>query len=133
MSLEPPMPAVPILRWADGKLRTQDGAEATDAQRTKAKRYLKDGLITLFSASSQVAGWGEATWTLEVYRLEPVPGCRQLRTVHVKTWVNARGDITAIDLACDCQRASGTVSKSPGICSHALAVHFFRKDDTREA
>lgn len=121
-----------VLRWEAGRLRTADGTEATDAQATKARRYLKDGLIKRTGTSSSTAGWGLPGRTVEHYELSPVPGCRQLRKVVVTEFYDAAGTLTGITFSCDCQRSAGTVASVATICSHALAVYMFRRDDTRE-
>lgn len=122
-----------VLRWEAGQLRTADGAEATDAQAAKARRYLRDGLIKRTGTSASTAGWGMPGRTVEHYALDPVPGCRQQRKVTVTEFYDAAGNLTAIWYDCDCQRAAGGTARSPGACSHALAVYLHRRDDTREA
>lgn len=123
----------PILRWQAGKLLSTDGQEATDAQMAKARRYLKGGLIALRGTTDPATPWGMPSKHVETYVLEPVPGCRQRRTVQVTVRHDAAGNLTALDYECDCQRSQGTVARSPGGCSHALAVYLHRRDDTREA
>jgi hypothetical protein len=124
----------PALRWAGGRLQTADGQEATKAQEQKARRYVKGGLIRHSGqGAGQVAGWGEPTWTEESYDLSPLAGCKMPLRVTVKCYYDGAGNLTGIDYRCPCQRAAGGPSRSPGGCSHALAVYLFRRDDTREA
>jgi hypothetical protein len=124
--------AHPIVRWdpRQAQLVSQDGGAATAAQDAKARQYLKRGCIRKVSGSNEVASWGMPWRSVDVYELTPSPGCRQTRTVRVTTWHDGVGGIAAIDYACDCQRAGGTTATRPTVCSHDLAVHRFRKEDT---
>lgn len=123
----------PVLRWERGRLLAADGGEATDAQRAKARRYLKDGLIKHVAAANTGDGWGQPATDRDTYLLEPVPGCRQQRRVVVTTYWDSSGNLRGITYRCDCQRAGGTVAVAATVCSHALAVHMHRRDDTRGA
>lgn len=114
------------LQWSDGKLRGADGVEATQAQKEKAAAYVRLQKIRKVGESTEANGWGVASKTVEQYELDPVPGCRQLRHVRVVAHHDASGTLVSIDYFCDCQRAAGTAARSPGGCSHALAVHHYR-------
>lgn len=117
------------LRWQGGRL----DAEPTPAQQDKARRYHKGGLIHAGQPNIQAAGWGQPSRTVIQYCLDPVAGCREQRLVTVTEFYDAAGNLTAIWYDCDCQRAAGTAARSPGACSHALAVYLHRRDDTRGA
>lgn len=118
----------PVAVWKDGALRGQDGAEVTDAQRAKAARYVKDGKIfRIGHPVLDAPGFGLPYKVIERYRLEPIPGCRQQRVVQVVAWYGPDDTIRSLDFSCDCQKAAGSKSASPGCCSHALAVHDWRR------
>lgn len=123
--------AEPMVRW-DPRRHVLVGADGeftpTEAQATKAKRYLRDSLIQGGEPHTETHGWGLPSKTTQTYRLSPIPGCRQLRVVRVTTFHDGAGHLTGITYACDCQRSAGTVAVRPDACSHALAVHLHRRD-----
>jgi hypothetical protein len=112
-----------ILQWQGGQMRGADGQAATQAQKEKAAAYNRLRKVRKTGDSTDANGWGVACKVTELYELDPIPGCRQVRHVRVVAHYDASGTLVSIDYYCDCQRAAGTATRSPGACSHALAVH----------
>jgi hypothetical protein len=120
-----------FVRWDSARARLVDdaGHEVTAAQDAKARRYLQDGLITPGPVTSEEHEWGMPWRDTQWYDLAPLRGCRQGVRVQVTVWNHGLQGIVAVDYRCSCQRAAGTIATRPTVCSHALAVHRFRRGE----